>query len=558
MSNAEFKAITSHPVFTAALARAKGLARRDASPELSPQLLLGGFYLALQDVVLATHEDIVAVRVAIEESGLRQGLVGAAPVAPITGEQMPLNPRLQTIMRDSVESIEALIAALLVAAASETETESQLLNTIVRRASAHARKRGLPEVESSLFAVVTHHLYKEGQLIAAPGLASHVALNKEAMRILLAQVGEVANEEAEPIPLAKPLQQAIDSVNAPHARIVVALNVGLSLGAILLAKRHVAYHEAGHAVASYILCPAVPIIQLSIVDSDGDSGYMRFDPSAPSYSKNRVRGRYLNDFAVLLAGRAAERLAFGDNEIDAGAVSDLARATSMAWDLITCFGMDSEFGPVHVDSLIDRLEWKSGWLLEQAQRRLVAHLKAAEERALQILKTHWSTVERVADALVEKQLLDSNEVMSLLVDGGLRGIPEAKFVRSIAQHREVTFASEAGICETREGPVRHEASDAIVQGAHGEIWPIARARFMAAYEPTGSATMGEPGIYRKKPTDVLALQLTEFRHLVLSGGRGALEGQAGDWLVDYGNGDMAVVSADVFSQYYVQGGENGQ
>ena len=174
------------------------------------------------------------------------------------------------------------------------------------------------------------------------------------------------------------------------------------------------------------------------------------------------------------------------------------------------------------------------------------------------MKTHWSTVERLADALMEKQLLDSNEVMSLLVDGGLRGIPEAAPVRSIAQYREVTFATEPGLCETREGPVRHEAGDAIVQGALGEIWPITRAKFIENYEPVEAVQMGESGRYRKKPTDVLALQLTEFRHLVLSGGRGALEGHAGDWLVDYGNGDMAVVSADVFSQYYVDGGENGQ
>jgi len=558
MSNAEFKAITSHPVFTAALALAKGLARRNGSPELTPQLLIGGFYLALQDVVLATHEDIADVRVAIEESGLRLGLVGAVPVAPITGEQMPLNPSLQTIMRDSVESIEALIDALLVAAASETETESQLLNTIVQRASAHAHKRGLPEVESSLFAVVTHHLYKEGQLIAAPGLASHVALNKEAMRILLAQVGEVANEEAEPLPLAKPLQQAINAVTTPNARIVAALNVGLSRGALQLEKRRVALHEAGHVVVSFVLQPDVPIIQVSIVDDHGASGYMRSDISAPGYSIDNSRESYLELVAVGLGGRAAEILAFGLNRVGGGASSDMAKATDLVWRFITCLGMDSEIGPVHLDSLIDRLEWKSGWLLEQAQRRLVVHLKAAEERALQILKTHWSTVERVADALMEKQLLDSNEVMSLLVDGGLRGIPEATPVRSIAQYREVTFAAEAGLCETREGPVRHEVGDAIVQGAHGEIWPIARSRFIDAYEPAECTTMGEPGNYRKRPADILALQLTEFRHLVLSGGRGALEGQAGDWLVDYGNGDMAVVSADVFSQYYVQGGENGQ
>jgi hypothetical protein len=57
-------------------------------------------------------------------------------------------------------------------------------------------------------------------------------------------------------------------------------------------------------------------------------------------------------------------------------------------------------------------------------------------------------------------------------------------------------------------------------------------------------------MYLKRPRQALALQLRESRNVVLSGTRGVLSGAAGDWIVDYGNGDLAVVAGDRFKVYY--------
>ena len=91
---------------------------------------------------------------------------------------------------------------------------------------------------------------------------------------------------------------------------------------------------------------------------------------------------------------------------------------------------------------------------------------------------------------------------------------------------------------------------AIVTGAGGELWPIARAVFDQAYEPVPPGSAGANGLYLKRPRQALALQLRESRNVVLSGTRGVLSGAAGDWIVDYGNGDLAVVAGDRFKVYY--------
>jgi len=115
---------------------------------------------------------------------------------------------------------------------------------------------------------------------------------------------------------------------------------------------------------------------------------------------------------------------------------------------------------------------------------------------------------------------------------------------------EVRFAGSDGICITKEGDVSYKAGDAIMTGVEGEQWPIERAKFDATYEPIAPTNAGEDGSYSKKPTTVYALQMNELFYVDVSWGAGRLEGEPGDWLLQYGPGDYGVVSKSIFEKTY--------
>lgn len=113
----------------------------------------------------------------------------------------------------------------------------------------------------------------------------------------------------------------------------------------------------------------------------------------------------------------------------------------------------------------------------------------------------------------------------------------------------VVFATQNGICETLEGPVPYSVGDAIMTGVQGEHWPITRAHFDQMYEAEGSCVFGQDGMYVKKPIPVLALQLVEPFSVDLSNG-GRLNGNAGDWLLQYEPGKYGIVQAAIFDKTY--------
>src|SRR5690606_13399505 len=107
-------------------------------------------------------------------------------------------------------------------------------------------------------------------------------------------------------------------------------------------RRIVAYHEAGHAIVAERIELAEPVKKVSIVPrSIGALGFMQQIPEERLLlQEDELRGR----LAVLLGGRAAERLVFG--QVSTGASNDLERATQLAQRMVTEFGMSRALGPV--------------------------------------------------------------------------------------------------------------------------------------------------------------------------------------------------------------------
>lgn len=107
-------------------------------------------------------------------------------------------------------------------------------------------------------------------------------------------------------------------------------------------KRLTAYHEAGHAVATYVRQPDTPVHRISVIPAGRTGGFtMSLPTEDQSYStKDTMQG----ELVTLLGGRVAEKLKLGD--ISTGASNDLKRATGIAKKMVTRYGMSDELGPV--------------------------------------------------------------------------------------------------------------------------------------------------------------------------------------------------------------------
>lgn len=111
-------------------------------------------------------------------------------------------------------------------------------------------------------------------------------------------------------------------------------------------KRLTAYHESGHAIATYNLPSQDPVHQVSIIPRGMAGG---FTMSLPKEERSyKARGDMLDDIVVLLGGRVAEALILGD--ISTGASNDIERATDLARDMVTRYGMSDLVGPVSYSS----------------------------------------------------------------------------------------------------------------------------------------------------------------------------------------------------------------
>ena len=130
---------------------------------------------------------------------------------------------------------------------------------------------------------------------------------------------------------------------------------------------------------------------------------------------------------------------------------------------------------------------------------------------------------------------------------GQRGTHRA---RKLPEEVQVRFARSQGICRTLEGDVRYDTGDAIVEAAAGDRWPVRREVFRQRYEPVAPTPAMQDGRYRKRSVNVLARQLEDTTIVALPDGRGELTGKPGDWLIEYGADDFAIVGREIFAATY--------
>jgi cell division protease FtsH len=174
-------------------------------------------------------------------------------------------------------------------------------------------------------------------------------------------------------------------------------------------KRILAYHEGGHAVMAHLVGELFPAQKATIVSRGQALGYTLNIAAEDRYM--HTREEFLDLMMVYLAGRAAEEIVFG--RITNGAANDLERVTAIARSMVFEFGM-SEVAPsrtMRADNYALSEETKR--LRDSEQARLTDH---SYEEAKRLLHKHRAALDRVAQALLEKETLDRSELQELLAD----------------------------------------------------------------------------------------------------------------------------------------------
>lgn len=130
------------------------------------------------------------------------------------------------------------------------------------------------------------------------------------------------------------------------------------------------------------------------------------------------------------------------------------------------------------------------------------------------------------------------------------GDPHRVLARKLEREIDVRFTPVECTVETPEGVVHARPGDAIVTGTAGEHWRVSRARFADKYRPIPPTVAGEAGRYVSLPNRILAVPMSESFDVLLSDGVSRLHGRPGEWLVDYGDGSLGIVSEDIFASTY--------
>ncbi|MGC1387360.1 MAG: PGDYG domain-containing protein [Steroidobacteraceae bacterium] len=130
------------------------------------------------------------------------------------------------------------------------------------------------------------------------------------------------------------------------------------------------------------------------------------------------------------------------------------------------------------------------------------------------------------------------------------GNPQRIEARKREHTVQVRFTPVACTVETAEGSVQAKPGDAIITGIAGEHWRVSRTRFHEKYQPVPPTVEGEAGAYHSLRYRVLALRMDRPFEVLLADGISRLTGHVGDWLIDYGDGSLGIVSMPIFTKTY--------
>ena len=171
-------------------------------------------------------------------------------------------------------------------------------------------------------------------------------------------------------------------------------------------RRITAYHESGHALASKLLQPENRVSKVTIIPST--KGIGGFSMSIPKDRQYRSKSNILCEIKVMLAGRAAEELIFGADNITTGASTDIEKASKLVKEYVTKFGMDEDFGLFNYDAVSMNPD---PMVMEKCRE----HMKNLYQEIKKIIADNLGLLNLFAEELLKRETLNEEELDELAV-----------------------------------------------------------------------------------------------------------------------------------------------
>ncbi|MCD6452301.1 MAG: ATP-dependent zinc metalloprotease FtsH [Acidobacteria bacterium] len=203
-------------------------------------------------------------------------------------------------------------------------------------------------------------------------------------------------------------------------------------------KKNTAYHEAGHALLAMLLPKTDPLHKVSIIPRGTALGVTQ---QLPIDDRHTYTKEYLEDqLCVLLGGRASEEIFLKD--LTTGAGNDLERATKLARRMVCEWGMSDQLGPLTFGRKDEHIflgkefahpkeySERTAELIDEEVKRIVT---TNYERAKKLILDHKKVLERIAEALLEREVLTAEEIKLIL-----EGKPLAEKAKPVAQGEKAT------------------------------------------------------------------------------------------------------------------------
>lgn len=184
-------------------------------------------------------------------------------------------------------------------------------------------------------------------------------------------------------------------------------------------KRLTAYHEAGHALVGHSLPNTDPVHKISIVSRGRAAGYTI---NLPPRDRNfRTKSEFIDELAMLMGGYAAEKIVFQD--LTTGASNDLERASELARNIVTKYGMSEKLGPivfgernetVFLGKTINEQRNYSEKIAAEIDSEVEKLLHTALKTATSLIEKHRDKLEAIAQRLLEVEIIEQEEFEALM------------------------------------------------------------------------------------------------------------------------------------------------
>ena len=194
-------------------------------------------------------------------------------------------------------------------------------------------------------------------------------------------------------------------------------------------KKLTAYHEAGHAIVGLLVPSHDPVYKVTIIPRGRALGVTMYLPEEDRYSQSREQLESM--ISSMFGGRIAEEIVFGTEHVTTGASNDIERATQIARNMVTRWGLSEKLGPMTYSEEEDEVFLGHSVTKHKVISDETTHLIDEEiknivdrnyKRAAKLLKDNMDKLHMMADALMKYETIDSGQIQDIM-KGKIPGPP---------------------------------------------------------------------------------------------------------------------------------------